>query len=371
MFIYTYVISASREAFLILVLAIYPPIVQLSNPFGKVKRRQFVFGILGTTAVGMCGIRSLSNPLISRALNDLKKYTQTGSALGTKVALTVYHPNSHVAYTAMEEALAAIDRVESIMSLYRPDSQLCQLNRDGKLLEPHPHLTAILDAANNLSKISLGAFDISVQPLWQSYESASKRGRLPTSSEISVAQQKVNWRDIEISNDRISFQKSGMAITLNGIAQGFAADEAAKALSKYGINHALIDSGEISTVGQPASKDSWNIAIKHPRKTDSFHALTALRNRCLATSGDYETTFSSNYEQHHLLDPRTGKSPRELSSVTIAAPTATEADALSTAVFLMGQDKGKELIESLPNVDALFVDKANQTSHTGNFPLMS
>ncbi len=335
------------------------------------KRRQFVFGIFGAAAVGLCGTRYLSSPLASKDLKPLVEFSKTGHALGTKVIISVFHSNETQAKAALNEAFQAIDEVENLMSLYRPDSQLAQLNKHGFLKNPHRDLVQVLESAVQLSKQSRGAFDISVQPLWKTYETAANQDRLPSPTEIEEAQKSIDWSSIEISSNAVSLRKNGMALTLNGIAQGFAADAASTVLKAHGIQHALIDSGEISTVGSPVQKDQWNIAIKHPRQTDSYLGLTALNGRCLATSGDYESTFTNNFEQHHLLDPRTGESPRELSSVTIAAPTAMEADALSTAVFLMGLEKGKELIETLPNVDALFVDKANHTSRTGNFPLMS
>lgn len=335
------------------------------------KRRQFVFGIFGAAAIGLCGTRYLSSPLASKDLNSLAKFSKTGHALGSKVVISVFHSNETQAQTALDEAFQAIEQVENLMSLYRTDSQLVQLNKRGFLKNPHRDLVQVLESAVQLSKQSEGAFDISVQPLWQAYEIAAKKDRLPSESELATAQEKVDWSKIEITSNTVALRKQGMALTLNGIAQGFAADAASTVLKAYGIQHALIDSGEISTVGSPVNREEWNIAIKHPRQTDSYLGLAALQGRCLATSGDYESTFTDNFEQHHLLDPRTGKSPRELSSVTIAAPTAMEADALSTAVFLMGLEKGKELIESLPNIDALFVDKTNHTSRTGNFPLMS
>ncbi|MBK1877556.1 FAD:protein FMN transferase [Pelagicoccus mobilis] len=332
------------------------------------KRRQFVFGMFGAAAVGLCGYRYATGPQAPN-LAHLVKVSKTGQALGTTVTITAYHADRKVARDALTEAFEAIERVEQTMSLYRPDSQLSKLNRDGFLANPQASLVQVLETALHLSVQSNGAFDVSIQPLWAAYEAASQQERLPTPTEIKDAKNLVNWQNIELSEEQISLSNKGMALTLNGIAQGYAADVAACALKAHGIEHALIDSGEISTVGVPAHKDNWTIGIKHPREEDAFLGVASFKGRCLATSGDYESHFTDDYEQHHLLDPRSGRSPQELSSVTVAAPTAMEADALSTAVFLMGLEKGKELIERLPNVDALFVDKANHTSHTTNFPI--
>ncbi len=305
---------------------------------------------------------SLTGPLV--------KVSKTGQALGTKVVISVFHRDSAAAKRALAEAFEAIEQVEQVMSLYRPESQLSQLNLHGYLADPHPFLREVLERAIRLSKQTSGAFDISVQPLWAAYEAASKEGRLPTRSEIASARRKVDWQRIELSPERVAFGQKGMALTLNGIAQGYAADAASKALRARGIQQALIDSGEISSVGTPVQKDRWTIGIKHPRETEAFIGFAGLQGRCLATSGDYETVFTDDFDHHHLLDPHTGRSPSQLSSVAIAAPTAMEADALSTAVFVMGLERGKAFVDRLPNVDALFVDKSSRTTRTSNFPLV-
>lgn len=332
------------------------------------KRRQFVFGILGAATVGLCASR-VADYSKDPNLAKLVKVTKTGKALGAEVNLSVFHQDKKRAEKAIREAFEAIERVESTMSLYRSDSQLSRLNRDGLLLDPNPSLVEVLKTARHLSAETGGVFDISIQPLWTAYQAASAKGRLPSEREIQQAKNKVDWKQISVSQKEIRLLKPGMSITLNGIAQGYAADVVGCALRAHDISCALIDCGEINTVGRPPNKSSWKIGIKHPRRNNAILELASLEGRCLATSGDYETHFTDNYEHHHLIDPQSGRSPKEFSSVTVAAPTAMEADAISTAVFLLGMDRGKKLIERLPRVDALFVDKANRTTHTSNFPI--
>ena len=158
------------------------------------------------------------------------------------------------------------------------------------------------------------------------------------------------------------------AITLNGIAQGFAADCAIAALRDHGVEHALVNSGEIGCLGRKPNGRNWNVGIQHPREPDAFVALPTLRGRSLATSGDYETTYSADFSKNHIFDPQTGQSPNELASVSIAAPTAMQADALSTAIFVMGRERGMELIRSLPGVDVFFVLKDGSTVTSAGFP---
>jgi thiamine biosynthesis lipoprotein len=168
----------------------------------------------------------------------------------------------------------------------------------------------------------------------------------------------------------VQLEGEGTAITLNGIAQGFAADRAAAAIKARGVKHALINTGEMSALGQSAEGDDWKIGIQHPRREDAFISLAKLADRCLATSGDYETTFSDDFRWNHLFDPRTGRSPAELSSVSVVAKTALDADALSTAAFVLGAEQGARLVERF-DADALFVLKNGRTLATKGFPLVS
>ena len=338
------------------------------------KRRKFIFCILGGSAAGLYGWKLLPSRWgldNYKSIGTLAKVSRSSHALGTNVVISAFHREVSVAENAIAQAFKAIEHVEQLMSLYRPDSQLSQLNRDGFLANPHPNFVRVLERAAILSEQSQGAFDVTIQPLWNAYQDAKVTKGLPTQSAISDALEKVDWRKVEFSSQRISLRGKDMAITLNGIAQGFAADAARQALRTNGVDNALIDSGEIGTVGTPARKNEWAIGIKHPRAPKELLGLTKLKGRCLATSGDYETTFSDDLRHHHLLDPRTGRSPLDLSSVSVVAPTAMEADALSTAVFLMGLQKGKELIESMPNVDALFVDKSNRLIQTAGYPFVA
>lgn len=322
--------------------------------------------LAGTAAAGMAGWK-----LTSRGTSGLRKHTRTGWALGTQVNLTVCCDDRQMANEAMAAAFAEIERVETVMSLYRADSQVSQLNRDGELTNPHPWLTQVLRTAGDLSARTDGAFDITVQPLWNLYSGHANRGTLPSEAEIREALARVGWERVQIGDSAVRLNGSGTQITLNGIAQGFAADMAGRALQAHGIHSALIDTGEIGAIGAKAGREAWSIGIKHPRKEHQLLGLAALSGRCLSTSGDYESRFSKDFSHHHLLNPKTGHSANELASVSVAAPTALEADALSTAVFLLGLERGRRLIETTPGTDALFVTKEGNTQSTSGFPVLS
>ena len=300
----------------------------------------------------------------------MKQHTRRSQALGTEVNFTVFHPNATVANQAIDAALKKIEHVEQLMSLYRPNSQLSLLNRRGVLRDPHPDLVAVLTQSAELSRLTKGAFDVTVQPLWKLYADRARDGALPTQAEVEKVRRRVGWQHIRIEPDMIYLNRAGMQVTLNGLAQGLAADLAQQALKERGIEHALIDAGELNAMGSPERKESWHIAIQHHRRQSERVAKTGLQDRCLSTSGDYASRFSDDYRHHHLLDPRTGLSPAKLASVSVAAPSALEADALSTAIFISGPEQGKKLVESMELVDALFVSKSGEVVTTEGFTML-
>lgn len=331
------------------------------------KRRTFILCLAGTAAAGLAGIRLGGRGPAARMV----KVTRNGFALGTQVSLTVFHPDEKQAHAALDEAFAEIDRVENIMSLYRPDSQISRLNRNGQLENPHPYLVEVLEESRKLSEATDGAFDVTIQPLWKLYFEHANQGTTASQEEVRAALALVDYRGLEVSPTRLRLRGKGQAISLNGIAQGFAADRVAAVLAAHGIESALIDTGEFGSIGSHAEKDGWSVGIKHPREPQSLLGVAQLNGKCLATSGDYETRFSNDYRQHHLLDPRTGLSPEELSSVSVIADSALQADALSTAVFLLGMERGKALIDERPGAEAIFVTKAGREFKTGGFPSIS
>lgn len=260
--------------------------------------------------------------------------------------MTVLHADKSGAHAALDSAFAELERIEGVMSLYRPESQISRLNREGVLEKPDASFVAVLRFAAEVAEKSDGAFDVTVQPLWK------LRGVAPNAATLAL----VDWRKIELSKERIKLAPC-MAITLNGIAQGFAADAAMRVMREHGIDNALIDAGEFSAHGMNAENAPWRIGIQHPRQRDAFAGLAPLENRCLATSGDYETAFCDDYSRHHIVNPRTGDSPGELASVSVLAPTAMSADALSTALFVLGAKRGMDFLRGYPGTDALLILK--------------
>jgi len=323
--------------------------------------------ILATLGIGALAVNARFG---SGVAQDLKPYKLSGRALGTTVSLLALHGDADQAQRGLAEALAEVQAVDALMSLYRDDSQLAILNRTAALTEPDARVLQVLRYARDLSALTDGAFDVTVQPIWLAFAEAQKRGELPAAETLHEARALVDWRRMNVSSDAVRLERPGMAVTLNGLAQGYAADRALAALRRHGIGHALIDTGEFETIGQKQGGEPWVLGVRHQRDPKALAVRLALDGRALASSGDYETTFTPDFSHHHIFDPATGKSPLALASVSVLAPSALEADGLSTAFMVIGAERSLALAAALPNVDALLIGKNGQTWRTPGLPIL-
>lgn len=244
-----------------------------------------------------------------------------GVALGAPACLRLYHPDRGAAQALIRDCLAEIERLEAIFSLYRDDSVLCRLNRDGGLVAPPLELVELLSVASAMSRRSGGRFDVTVQPLWQLYAAHFARPG-PGDAAIAAVLPLIGWRGVGVAPDRIRLARPGMALTLNGIAQGYITDRMADLLQRRGMTAVLVDMGEIRALGRRGDGRSWQVGLPGGGEI----ALTA---GAVASSAADGTRFSPAC--HHLFDPRTGRSAADCGSVTVRHRRATMADALSTA----------------------------------------
>lgn len=279
-------------------------------------------------------------------------------AFGTTVSIAAIHEDPEIAVEAIDEALARTRRIDSLMTVYRAESEVGRLNALGALPNPDPHLVRVLEFSKRLSSLSGGAFDVTVQPLWTLYIECRRRGRTPTPDEVAEARSLVDWSAVEVSARRITLGRPGMSITLNGVAQGYAADLALAALQERGVRDALIDTGEFGAEGERRSRQPWTIGIQHPRAADAVLATVAMDGRFLATSGDYATPFTDDFVHHHIFDPRTGDSPGGLSSVVVAAGSGMEADGLTKPMMVLERSLAKALLSQFPGSGAAWIDKS-------------
>ncbi len=335
------------------------------------KRRTFISSALGL-GLGAAGLALGARQAHTGALSRSSAQTYTGAALafGATISIQAVHADQRQAELAIEDALAAAQKIDRLMTLHRADSQVALLNRHGFLDRPDPHLRTVLANAQQLSGLTQGAFDITVQPLWHAYSAAAARATLPTAEQRRAALALVDWRQLMVDDQRIALLRPGMAITLNGIAQGYAVDLARASLQARGIRHALLDTGEFGAHGRNSAQREWTVGIRDPRDSQALAGILPMGERCVATSGDYESAFTPDFAHHHIFDPASGDSPRELASVTVIAPSGMQADGLSTALMVVGAEKAIALAATLTMVDVLLIGKDGRKWRSAHLPTL-
>lgn len=281
---------------------------------------------------------------------------------GTALRLQAAHRSAERVEAALDEAVQTLQRIHAQMSLFDAGSELSRLNRDGRLEAPPPELREVLTLARDVSAASGGLFDVTVQPLWTCWETAHRAGRRPTAEELDAARALVGWQRLAVERHAIGLA-GGAQVTLNGIAQGYAADCARRVLVRHGITDALVDAGEYAPLGQGRGGRPWRLGIADAHDEQRLLARLALDGRCVATSSDAGHRFSADRRHHHILDPRNGASPPLLSSVTVVAGQGALADALTKVMFIAGPERIPALAQAW-GADVLWVDKLGRWSCT-------
>ncbi len=245
-----------------------------------------------------------------------------GIALGAEARIILDHPDADL---LIARAVAEISRLESLFSLHR-DSQLTRLNQTGILANPAPEMLELLSICAVLNARTAGAFDPSIQPLWALYARSFAAGITPGAGQIAKIQ--TGWQHLRFSPSQVSFAKPDMALTLNGIAQGFIADKIAALFRAQGVQNVLVNTGEIMALGTAPNGLAWPVNIINGPELP-------LSNAAIATSAPLGTTFDAKGAIGHILDPRTGQPGAQWAQVSVTATSAALADGLSTAFCLM------------------------------------
>jgi thiamine biosynthesis lipoprotein len=305
----------------------------------------------GATVLAPAGLEAASGGRPRTAI------TRRGLSFDTPVSITVVHADAALAAHAAIEALREIATVDRLMTVQRPGSEVARLNETGELANADPRLIEVLQAARRWHEASGGAFDVSVQPLWALFEQARARRTLPDADQVRAARARIDGRAIEIDGMRVRLRQPGMAITLNGIIQGYAADRALAVLRGVGIADALIDAGEFMASGRRPDTRPWQVGVRDPRRADAILARIPLADRALSSSGDDGYAFSDDRRHHHIFDPASGYSPADLAAATATAARAIDADALSTALLVAGPERAAALLAHAPGSEAWLVDK--------------
>ncbi len=328
-------------------------------------RRQFL-RITASAGVLLAGGLSLANGLPGPGTESVQ---ETRLLLGSIANLTIISDNPQRARTAIGAAFDRMAALEDVFSRHRPDSQLSQLNASGHLNNADPALLDVLARAIDYGQLTGGAFDVTIESVHRLYREHARAGTLPPEAAVHAARQLVDYRQVSIDGSGIRLGKRGMALTLDGIAKGYIVDQGVATLAEHGFGSVLVElGGDLHTLGDTGQRP-WQVAIRQPDTARQSRRLVAQVTGALATSGDYLNTFTADRRLHHILDPHSGISPHDLASASVLAPTTADADALSTALLVMGH-AGLTLIQRLPGIEALVIGKEGSIQQTRGFQLV-
>jgi len=319
----------------------------------------------------------ITSSLVSGCINpapeegkELQLVQQTRSIMDTTVTIAVYAPDENEAKEAIDNSFGEIEKVDSLMSPSKEDSQLNLLNKEGKLQGADPAFTYVLERSVYYSETSEGAFDVSIQPvldLWKNKFSPGGTYQPPTPGELNETLKLVNYSEIRIEDGNVTL-KPGMKVAVGGIAKGYAVDMAIESLKAGGIENAFVNAGgDGKYIGRKPDGSAWIVGLQNPDKNEEYLTAIKAEDVAVATSGNYERYFNESAKVSHISDPRTGYPSTSLISSTVIAKDAIDADAFATAVFVMGEEEGLEMIENVDGVECLIITEDRRLVYSSGF----
>jgi FAD:protein FMN transferase len=290
---------------------------------------------------------------------NLFKYHQV--SMGTVVEITLVGEDEEAANKATLQSFQEIKRIEHLMSPWIDSSDVTRINQSAgkEWVKVSQETLRVIKKAREISELSEGGFDITVGPLTQLWRVARKKGIPPSADELKKKLDLVNFRNVMIDQEeKVFLKKRGMSIDLGGIAKGYAVDRAFEVLRTLGYKNLIVNAGGDLRVGGSKLDQPWSIGIQDPRSSEKIMATVTISDSAIATSGDYEKFFIYQGKRyHHIFNPKDGLPSDGCQSVTIICKEGMVADALATAVFVLGPEKGYVLCQKLKGVDCLIVDK--------------
>jgi FAD:protein FMN transferase len=278
--------------------------------------------------------------------------------MGTSVSVELWHEDAETARELIDAVLTEYRRIDALMSTYKADSEISKVNADASVrpIKVSDELYALVERSIDLSQRSAGAFDISYESVGYLYD--FREHRHPSQEQISERIEAIDYRSIRLdpSESTIAFSRPGMRINLGGIAKGYAVERAAALLRAAGVESALLNAGGDTRVVGDRRGQPWIVGIRHPRAATDIVTRLPIVDEAISTSGDYERFFEEGGRRyHHIINPSTGQPTEELMSVTVIGPDAVMTDGLSTTLFVLGMERGLELIETLDGYEAILV----------------
>ncbi|MBO4351764.1 MAG: FAD:protein FMN transferase [Proteobacteria bacterium] len=297
------------------------------------------------------------------------RVSQSKRAIGTQVDITAIGASKAQTEDAVIAAFEDVAAMERMFTRFDNMSPVSEANALSHLDHVPAEMASLLQTCDYYYRDTQGAFDITVKPVLDLMQKAARENRNPSESEIEdilpfIGADKLNFHDNKLA------LRENMGITLDGATPGFIADRIANILEQRGIAHYLVNAGgEIRVSGHPQNANTWRVAIQDPQKKGNYPGVLALNNGAVSTSGNYEIFFGNDKVFHHIVDAHTGKSP-DMASVTVIAPTALQADILSTAFFVMSKEQALGYCQSHPDVACLLIDNEGRQTASSNFTMV-
>jgi thiamine biosynthesis lipoprotein len=285
-------------------------------------------------------------------------FDRTEAIMGTRIYVQVWAEDATKGNEAIDAVMAEMRRIDELMSHYKPESELSQINEraNREPVQVDQELFDLIKLSTYYSQITEGAFDITYASVGYLYD--YPKHVHPTEAQIKSALPGVNWRNMLLDEGQhtVRFEHPGMRIDLGGIGKGYAVDRGVAILKARGIDHAVVTAGGDTRIIGDHMGRPWLVAIRHPDNPQKVVTRIPLSDAAMSTSGDYERYFDEDgVRYHHIIDPHTGHSASKVRSATIIAPTATQTDGMSKTAFVLGPEKALEIINRMPEYDAVFV----------------
>jgi thiamine biosynthesis lipoprotein len=287
--------------------------------------------------------------------------------MGTRVSVELWADDESEGRKLVAQVMNEYRRFDTEMSTYKPDSEISRVNAKAAQapLEVSEELFDLVRRSLELSAASGGAFDITYDSVGYLYDFRERRR--PSDREIEQRLPAVDYRHVVLDSARrtIFFKTEGVRINLGGIAKGYIVEKAARMLREKGVEHALLNAGGDTRVLGDRRGQPWVVGIRHPRDEAQTFTKLPLVDEAISTSGDYERFFEENGRRyHHILNPATGRPTEGILTVTVIGPDGTMTDGLDTAIFVLGAEKGLELIERYPEYETIIVDASGKLHHS-------
>jgi thiamine biosynthesis lipoprotein len=292
-------------------------------------------------------------------------------SLGTKVTIRVGCQASLVgAQAAVKCAFQEIKRLESLFTRFQAVSEVGLLNATGSVESPQQELVDILTRAFYYSEKTEGAFDVTVKPALDLFENRRSSTFPPTVAEFDAARRLIDFEKLSVSSGSVSFGESGMGITLDCLGKGYILDHAAGILRDHRIDSALIDGGgTLVAIGSRSDGSPWKIGIMNPANLNESIGSINLQNEAVATSGDYENSFTADKRYYHIVDPSTACSPLYSHSATVVAPTASEADPLGLSLMVKSPSEASSFADRLAGCECLIITRSGKLVTSSGFSM--